>query len=409
MDYVSNLGFWDDWDDGRLRFEVEHVENPALVRATLEGSVLSFMTLPENWFGTLRFRVRAYDSEGLWTDSNMFNVTVTPVNDPPVQSREIAPRSFPEDTDALRLLDLKDCFWDIEDERNLGFTITFEENASLLHAVLEGSLLSFYTPTENWHGTMRFRVRATDSGGLFVDGREFKVTVDPVNDAPVTVRNIPDQSFPEDTDAIRLVSLDERFQDVDGDALSYEVVYEENAHLIHAVLDGGWLSFYTPTENWFGTLRFRIRARDAGGLTAESNTFNVTVTPVNDAPVLAHIPDRSVSVGSMVKIDIAASDIENDTLVFGTNSARHRVQPTAGKYGAGTVRFIAEQAGTIYLNITVSDGNGGVTYQRVRIIISEKTDRYELCYSLGLVTMLIAGAITAARHHRGNRKRKGAD
>ena len=76
--------FWDDWDDGKLRFEVIFESDPARIRAAVEGPYLGFSAPTRFWHGTERFRVRAYDSGRLWADSPFFNITVDHVNHPPV-------------------------------------------------------------------------------------------------------------------------------------------------------------------------------------------------------------------------------------------------------------------------------------------------------------------------------------
>jgi hypothetical protein len=76
--------FWDDWDDGRLRFEVVFESNPSRIVATVEGQYLGFSAAVRYWHGSGACRVRAYDSGGLWAESNLFNITVDHVNHPPV-------------------------------------------------------------------------------------------------------------------------------------------------------------------------------------------------------------------------------------------------------------------------------------------------------------------------------------
>jgi hypothetical protein len=76
--------FWDDWDDGRLRFELVFEDNPSHIRATLEGRYLGFSAVTSLWHGSGAFRVRAFDSGNLWAESNLFIITVDHVNHPPV-------------------------------------------------------------------------------------------------------------------------------------------------------------------------------------------------------------------------------------------------------------------------------------------------------------------------------------
>ncbi|MBM4248257.1 MAG: hypothetical protein FJ149_02255 [Euryarchaeota archaeon] len=76
--------FWDDWDDGHLRFELVFESNPSRIRALPEGRHLGFEAVARYWHGNGTFRVRAYDGGGLWAASNTFRITVDHVNHPPV-------------------------------------------------------------------------------------------------------------------------------------------------------------------------------------------------------------------------------------------------------------------------------------------------------------------------------------
>ena len=76
--------FWDDWDDGRLRFELTFEGNPARILASVEGRYLGFSAAGKYWHGSGQYRVRAYDSGRLWAESNLFNITIDHVNHPPV-------------------------------------------------------------------------------------------------------------------------------------------------------------------------------------------------------------------------------------------------------------------------------------------------------------------------------------
>jgi len=57
-----------------------HIEVTAFVNTTSHS--LDFHSI-ENYFGTKDFQIRATDVDGLFTDSNVFDVIVTPTNDPP--------------------------------------------------------------------------------------------------------------------------------------------------------------------------------------------------------------------------------------------------------------------------------------------------------------------------------------
>ena len=133
----------------------------------------------------------------------------------------------------------------------------------------------------------------TASDGSFDLSDTFTLTVTPVNDAPVAAP-IADQSATEDTPWTFQVPAG-TFSDVEAHALTYTATLSDGSAL------PSWLSFDaatgtfsgTPPLNATGTLELTVSASD-GALDA-SDTFRLTITPVNDAPVVsAGIDNQSV-------------------------------------------------------------------------------------------------------------------
>ena len=88
----------------------------------------------------------------------------------------------------------------------------------------------------------------------------------------------------------------------------------------------GWLSFDaatrtfvgTPPLNYTGALDLKVTASD--GALSTSDTFTLTVTPVNDAPVVATpIADQNAAEGVAWSFQVPAdafSDIDRDSLTY---------------------------------------------------------------------------------------------
>lgn len=101
--------------------------------------------------------------------------------------------------------------------------------------------------------------------------------------------------------------------DVDGDTLTYSI---SNAPVNgDVVLDSATGEFtYTPYQDYNGEDSFEVMVDDGNGGTAVSKV-NLTVTPVNDAPVA---DDIAVMTGMDTPIDgtFEATDVDGDHLTF---------------------------------------------------------------------------------------------
>ena len=248
--------------------------------------------------------------------------------------------------------------------------------------------------------TVPFSLTASSAGGMRVHDLNISYVIDL---PPMLVVPIPDLHLPEDTDAVHLIDLDQFFwDDWDAGNLQYVVTFEERPDCVHAVVDGHYLTFTTPTENWNGAGHFRVRAYDRARLWADSNPFCITVDPVNDPPVLDPIPARGVEVGQKVYFEVHAIDVDGDPLTFSTDDSQIPVVPIGQRTGRGYVSFQPLRAGNIRLNITVDDGNGGTDSKIARIIViqgvSSGTD--EPCFSWLIVIILTAGAVAAVAWFR---------
>jgi VCBS repeat-containing protein len=132
-----------------------------------------------------------------------------------------------------------------------------------------------YTPGANFNGTDSFTVVVSDGNGGTVTST-VDVTVTPTQDPP-TVPNYT-VTTPEDTPVAGKVTG----VDLDGDSLSYALDTSPANGTVVVNPDGTYT--YTPGANFNGTDSFTVTVSDGNGGTVTS-TVDVTVSPVNDAPV----------------------------------------------------------------------------------------------------------------------------
>jgi len=126
--------------------------------------------------------------------------------------------SFAEDTYAYHLIDLEKYFFDDKDDGNLSFFVSYEEEPSELHAIVDGRYLNFQVKP-HWSGSHKFAVKAIDREGLEFISNMFSVTVYDVNHPPVfsnfpsTLRLVENQSS--------WLNLSQYVTDIDGDTLTF--------------------------------------------------------------------------------------------------------------------------------------------------------------------------------------------
>ncbi len=141
--------------------------------------------------------------------------------------------------------------------------------------------------------------------------------------------------------------------DADGDTLTAEAVaLPSHGDLL---LNANGSFSYTPNADYNGTDSFTYKAHD-GRADSGAATVTITVTPVNDAPVLTSPGDQSSAEGDAVSLAIAAFDPDGDALNFCAAGlpADLGIDATTGVI-TGTLGY--GSAGTCDVTVTVSDGS----------------------------------------------------
>ena len=188
------------------------------------------------------------------------------------------------------------------------------------------------------------------------------MNVGAVNDAPVLASAIAGQASAEDGLWTFQVPAG-TFADVDS-ALSYTAALGNGDPL------PAWLNFDpdtqtftgTPPQDFDGQIDLKVTASD-GQYTA-SDTFTLDVTPVNDAPVLAHtIPDQLSPEDAPWTFEVPANtftDVDNATLAYEATLENGDPLPLWLSFDAQTQTFSGTPpqgfSGQFDLKVTASDG-----------------------------------------------------
>ena len=256
-----------------------------------------------------------------------------------------------------------DVFRDVDAGDSLTYTATLSDGNTL------PSWLSFDAASRTFSGTpLNGDVGAIDITVMATDGSSatatdtFTLTVTNTNDAP-TVTSSETMSVDED------VAYSYTFvaSDVDvGDTLT-----------LAAPTKPSWLSFNTatgvlsgtPSNDDVGTHAVVLTATDASGA-ADTQSFNITVSNVNDVPTITSTQLTSVTEGQAYSYTFAASDVDvgdSVTLAAPTKPSWLSFDPATGVL-SGTASN--DEVGDHSVVLTATDTTGAVHTQSFTITVA---------------------------------------
>ncbi|WP_258034824.1 putative Ig domain-containing protein [Pectobacterium odoriferum] len=314
--------------------------------------------------GSLTIKVTATDGSNA-SVSTTFGLTVTNVNDAPVVSGTVPPQSVAQDS-SLNFTLPSGLFTDAD----AGDTLTL--SATLADGTALPSWLSFNPATGTFSGTpasgdignLTIKVTATDGSSASVS-TTFSLTVTNVNEAPVVSGTIAAQSIAQGGNLNVTVPAG-TFTDPDGDTLTLSATLADGTAL------PAWLSFNpatgtfsgTPANGDVGSLTIKVTATD-GSNASVSTTFGLTVTNVNDAPVVSGtIAAQSIAQGGNLNVTVPAgtfTDPDGDTLTLSATLADGTALPSWLSFNPATGTFSGTPAngdvGSLTIKVTATDGS----------------------------------------------------
>lgn len=186
-----------------------------------------------------------------------------------------------------------------------------------------------------------------------------QVTVSLVNQAPVAASTGNAATGQEDTE---LTGSLPAASDPDGDSpLTYA---PSGAPLAGLTLNPDGTFSYLPGADFNGAVSFDYVVSDPLGETGAAVTFTLTITPVNDAPILASaLLDKSFTADQNVSFTLPAGtfeDVDGDTLTLAAMLANGNALPTWLSFEEATGTFTGTPPSgfgdTLDIRVTASDG-----------------------------------------------------
>jgi uncharacterized repeat protein (TIGR01451 family) len=345
--------------------------DPSVAYTSPENQAILTVNPATNANGTVTVTVTVTDDQSSNNKTTgTFKVIVLPVNDPPYVT-DIPDQTIDEDTETARLP------FSITDEESTSGSLdlsAMSSNPTLVppdNIVFRGTGANrnvTVTPAPDQFGTALISVIVSDGADSTV--RTFQVTVNSVNDPP-SLSAIADQTTSEDT-ATGMIPFTVNDVETPLNSLVVRATSSDPALVPNSAITlGGNGANRTltilPAANQAGlaTIFLSVTDGDSAGVT---NTFVLTVNPVNDPPTLdaiANVTRDEDSGPIMVSLSGITSGVpnENQTLAVTATSSRPGLIPdpivsyaSPNHSGTLTLQPVTNANGNATITVTVNDG-----------------------------------------------------
>lgn len=310
--------------------------------AAINSSTGVFTWRPTEAQGPGSYTINVRVSDGLLTAQRSFTVSVTEFNSPPTlasisnqtieQGRELKLTAIGSDPDLPA--------------QTLTYSLVTAPTGASIDPVT--GVLTWTPTTSQGPGSFPVTVRVSD-GSLSAD-QSFSVTVTQPN-TPPTLQAIPDQTVAEGTQlTVTAVATD---TDLPAQTLTYSLLNPMDGAIFDTTT--GVLT-WTPTESQ-GPGSFSVTIQVSDGLLTDSQSFTITVTEVNTAPVLSPLGNRTITAGTPLTFTATATDADlpaqSLTYTLENAPAGASMNPSTGLFSWTPT---LAQVATFTLSVLVSDG-----------------------------------------------------
>lgn len=207
-----------------------------------------------------------------------------------------------------------------------------------------------WTPPLNSNASANVVVSVSD--GTNAVTQSFTIAITPVNDAP-TFTSTAVTTLTEDA----AYSYDVNATDVDGDTLSYTLTAKPSGMTINS--STGVIA-WTPPLNSNASANVTVQVQDNGtGLLTATQSFTITITPVNDAPLIGNITDGSITELETQDLQVNVTDVDdanNGTALTWTLPTSHPTWVTISSTGLLHIAPPQDSDGAYTITVRVADG-----------------------------------------------------
>ncbi|MCF7918324.1 MAG: tandem-95 repeat protein [Candidatus Cloacimonetes bacterium] len=257
------------------------------------------------WSGSEVISFIATDQETMYQYSSFDEVMFTVMP----RSQLLLPESFAFNEDEMIALDLSQY---LVNGNPTDLALSVHGNQQI-NVEITGYNVDISAPA-NWFGSELLFFTITSQQNRYSYTDSTVITVIPVNDPPVIIQNLPDLERNEDFEMFYIM-LEQYFSDIDEDQLYYSA--EFNTQEIDLIIEDNILLVYSA-DNWNGITEITVTADDNFSRLYVTDTFSISILPVNDPPVIT-LPDSfSFNEDASLEVNFAdyILDVDNEELTL---------------------------------------------------------------------------------------------
>ena len=352
-------------NDVERSLNISQTSNLTNGTAVLSKAGIIRFTPNSNFNGIASFDYTVTD--GIDSETASVEITVDAVNDILIANSDTV--TTDEDTPLTILasdLFANDVNDDIEKSLNISQITNLVNGSTIINS--NGNIE--FAPNANFHGTANFDYTVTD--GTDIETASVEIVVNSVNDILIVNNDVA--TTDEDT-PLTILASDLFANDVNDDRAESRIGGITNLVGGTAFVDSDGNIRFTPDSNFSGTASFDYTVTD--GIDNETASVEVTVNPVDDAPLVSN--DTASAIDEDTSLTISAtellandSDVEGDSLsIIEVNSS----DGTAVINAEGNIDFTpnANFNGIASFDYIVTDGTSNSTAS-VEVVVNPIND-----------------------------------
>jgi len=402
-------------DAGHITFQTAQGQFSYTLLTIPGGEAISLTVLPLlNQSGQTAITIIATD--GIAEVCTEFIMSITSVNDVPTlsmiedqtvledtASHPIAFTVFDADADALTIA-VAAMHTELfpSDTNHITLSNNTGEHSYTLATHSGDQLELILLPSKNLFGSSMISITVTDGACHF--SQSFTMTVLSVNDPPI-ISSIAHMSIPEDTVSPNIFFS---IADPESDFLTIEIESNnENllaTHTRHITLQNAAVgTSYTiathpgpltltlqPNHNQTGTVEIIIHATD--GMGHSSASFTMTVTEVNDLPVISWIPNQTtIEDTQSAAVSFSITDVDASHLNIYIQSGNENILPMDANHitlcnaGGGNTYTLLTHENSEHLTLTVLPASNQTDDVSITVQVSDEYSMVSQSFTLGIL------------------------